>query len=387
VIPYGRQIVGNDDIEAVTAVLRSDFLTQGPAVPRFEEAISAYCGARHAVAVNSATSALHIACLALGAGPGDRVWVSPNTFVATANAALYCGASVDFVDIDPATRNMSTHALEQKLEYPARTSALPKIVIPTHFAGLPCDMASIRALRERYGFSIIEDAAHAIGARVNETKIGDCAHSDITVFSFHPVKIITTGEGGMATTNDASLARKMQLLRSHGVTREPGELECAGEGGWYYEQQLLGFNYRMTDIQAALGLSQLSKIEAWIARRHGLASVYDKELSGLPLILPERRAGVRTALHLYVVEIDGARTRLERKTVFDMLRGSGVGVNVHYIPVHTQPFYRGLGFTRGAFPHSERYYSRCLSLPMHAALTDEQQGQVIDSLNKACETF
>lgn len=381
-IPYGRQIIGESDIEAVTAVLRSDFLTQGPAVPRFEEAIASHCGVRHAVAVNSATSALHIACLALGAVPGDRVWVSPNTFVATANAALYCGASVDFVDIDPVTYTMSVPALEEKLRRAAGRDALPKILIPTHFSGLPCDMAAIRALGKRYGFSIIEDAAHAIGARLGETITGDCAYSDITVFSFHPVKIITTGEGGMAVTNDARLARTMQLLRSHGVTRERDELERPDEGGWYYEQQRLGFNYRMTDMQAALGLSQLSNLEEWIARRHALADAYDEALSGLPLIVPQRPAQSRTALHLYVAQIDESRTPVGRKAAFDQLRAMGIGVHVHYIPVHTQPYYRNLGFSRGAFPESERYYGRCLSLPMHAGLTEEQQHRVIGGLRE-----
>jgi len=277
---------------------------------------------------------------------------------------------------------MCAQAREEKLRRAEQTSALPKIVIPTHFAGLPCDMAAIRGLGERYGFSVIEDAAHAIGARIGDARTGDCAFSDITIFSFHPVKIITTGEGGMATSNDESLARKMQLLRSHGITREANELESPSEGGWHYEQQLLGFNYRMTDMQAALGLSQLSNIEAWILRRHEIADVYDSALSDLPLILPKRLAQSqsRTALHLYVVEIDDLRTSLDRKTVFERLRELGVGVNVHYIPVHTQPYYRNLGFFRGAFPNSERYYSRCLSLPMHAGLTNEQQLEVMRAM-------
>ena len=384
-IPYGRQIIGENDIDAVTAVLRSDFLTQGPAVPRFEEAVAAYCGAKHAVAVNSATSALHIACHALGAGPGDRVWVSPNTFVATANAALYCGATVDFVDIDPVSYNMSPLALEEKLRKAAPGGTLPRIVIPTQFAGLPSDMPAIRALSAQYGFKIIEDAAHAIGAHLGDTKTGDCHYSEITVFSFHPVKIITTGEGGLATSNDPDLARRMQLLRSHGVTREQSELERSNEGGWFYEQQCLGFNYRMTDIQAALGVSQLSNIEAWIARRHEIADIYDKALSELPLILPRRPAGSRSALHLYVVQLDRDRTPLDRKTAFERLREMRIGVNVHYIPVHTQPYYRNLGFASGTLPNAERYYSRCLSLPMHAGLTNSQQSQVIDAVKKICE--
>jgi UDP-4-amino-4,6-dideoxy-N-acetyl-beta-L-altrosamine transaminase len=380
-IPYGRQLIDENDIAAVTAVLRSDFLTQGPAVPRFEQAVAGYCGAAHAVAVNSATSALHIACLALGAGPDSRVWVSPNTFVATANCARYCGASVDFVDIDPDTFNMSPAALAEKLHHAEAAGTLPSIVIPTHFAGQPCDMPAIHALGQRYGFCLIEDAAHAIGARTGETNTGDCRYSDITVFSFHPVKIITTGEGGMALTGDPALARAMQLLRSHGVTREAQELQRPDEGAWYYEQQSLGFNYRMTDIHAALGLSQLVHIEDWIAHRHRLADVYDDSLSSLPLILPRRPASSRSALHLYVVQVDGG-ARVDRRTAFERLRELGIGVNVHYVPVHTQPYYRACGFSVGTFPVSEHYYSRCLTLPMHAGLTDAEQRRVIDALQE-----
>jgi UDP-4-amino-4,6-dideoxy-N-acetyl-beta-L-altrosamine transaminase len=382
-IPYGRQCIGEADIAAVTDVLRSDFLTQGPAIARFESAVAARLGGAHAVAVFNATAALHIACLALGVGPGDRVWTSPNTFVASANCARYCGATVDFVDIDPVTYNMSIDALTAKLAQAQGAGTMPKVVIPVHFGGLPCEMQQIQELARRYGFKVLEDASHAIGAEYRDSVVGDCSYSDIAVFSFHPVKIITTGEGGLATTQSRELARTMQLLRTHGITREPAELEHQDEGAWYYEQQCLGFNYRMTDIQAALGLSQLANLDKWIERRHEIAHAYDELLSALPLILPRRPAGSRSALHLYVVQIDPQRTALKRRVVFDRLRSAGIGVNVHYIPVHTQPDFRALGFRRGQFPASEAYYSRCLSLPMFAALTDGEQRQVHRALQGA----
>jgi UDP-4-amino-4,6-dideoxy-N-acetyl-beta-L-altrosamine transaminase len=383
VIPYGRQTISDEDIDAVVNVLRSDFLTQGPAVPRFEKAVADYCRVPHAVAVNSATSALHVACLALGVGPGDRVWTSPNTFVASANCARYCGATVDFVDIDPLTFNMSVAALTQKLAQARRTDLLPKVVIPVHFTGLPCDMEKIHALAQEYGFKVIEDASHAVGARYADSIIGDCRYSDIVVFSFHPVKIITTAEGGMAMTRSEPLARRMQLFRSHGVTREAGELLDKNEGPWYYEQQCLGLNYRLTDMQAALGLSQLKHLDEWIARRHTIADVYDASLASMPLILPVRPAGSRSALHLYVVQVDPARTRLGRRALFEQLRAAGIGVNVHYIPVHIQPDFRALGFSPGQFPASETYYSRCVSLPMFASLTEADQARVVDALRDA----
>jgi UDP-4-amino-4,6-dideoxy-N-acetyl-beta-L-altrosamine transaminase len=382
-IPYGRQTISDEDVRAVVAVLHSDFLTQGPVVPRFERALADYCGVPHAVAVSSATSALHLACLALGVGPGDRVWTSPNTFVASANCARYCGASVDFVDIDPHTYNLSTPALAARLAVAARSGGLPKVVIPVHFGGLPCDLAGIAELAQRYGFRVIEDASHAIGARYQDSIIGDCRFGDITVFSFHPVKIITTAEGGLATSRDPQLARAMQLRRSHGVTREAGELRRGDEGAWYYEQQCLGFNYRMTEMQAALGLSQLEHLPQWVARRHELADVYDAQLCALPLILPSRPAGSRSALHLYVVQIDAARTALTRRVVFDRMRAAGIGVHVHYIPMHTHPDFQSLGFRAGAFPAAEAYYARCLSLPMFASLTAADQGRVIEALRAA----
>jgi UDP-4-amino-4,6-dideoxy-N-acetyl-beta-L-altrosamine transaminase len=375
-IPYGRQTISDDDIEAVVSVLRSDFLTQGPVVPKFELAIAEYCQVPHAVAVNSATSALHIACLALGVGPGDLVWTSPNTFVASANCARYCGASVDFVDIDPVTYNMCPQKLGEKLAQAERNGMLPKVVIPVHFAGQPCEMATIHSLAERYGFKIIEDASHAIGARYRNSITGDCAYCDITVFSFHPVKIITTAEGGMATTKSSALARRMRLLRSHGITRESDELQSKDEGAWYYEQQMLGFNYRMTDMQAALGVSQLQNLEAWITRRHGIADRYDQMLADLPIVLPRRMAHSRSALHLYPVQV------VNRRVVFDALREFGIGVNVHYIPVHLQPDFRNLGFTETDFVASQQYYRQTMSLPMHVSLTDEQQDVVCNALRK-----
>ena len=382
-IPYGRQSIDEEDIQAVAEVLRSDFLTQGPAVPRFEETIASYCGVSHVVAVNSATSALHIACSALGVGAGDVVWTSPNTFVASANCARYCGATVDFIDIDPITYNISVQALAEKLERAAAAGSLPKVVIPVHFAGTPCDMARISELAGQYRFHVIEDASHAIGARYADGVVGDCRFSDITVFSFHPVKVVTTAEGGAATTSSGELARRMRLLRSHGITRAPGELQLPTEGPWYYEQNCLGFNYRMTDVHAALGTSQMRRLDEWIERRHVIAERYDETLRCLPLILPQRPQSGRSALHLYVVQIDTSRTTVDRRTIFDHMRRQGVGVNVHYIPVHTQPYYRSMGFQPGLFPEAERYYARALSLPMFAALGDEDIGYIVSTMERA----
>lgn len=373
-IPYGRQFISEEDVQAVIDVLRSDFLTQGERVTQFESAVAAKVGAKHGIAVNSATSALHIACLALGVGPDDCVWTTPNTFVATANAALYCGASVDFVDIDPVTFNLDAEKLENKLIEAEKKGVLPKVVIPVHFAGQPCEMATIHGLGKRFGFSIIEDASHAIGAHYQDTTVGDCHYSHITVFSFHPVKIITTAEGGLALTNNEELAACMASLRSHGVTRDVNKMSASPDGAWYYEQQSLGFNYRMTELQAALGLSQLHNLENWIKRRHQIADNYDLAFKDLPLILPIRPQGSYSALHLYPIQVDN------RRRVFDALRSAGIGVNVHYIPVHTQPYYQSLGFGRNQFPHSEAYYARAISLPMFASLTDQQQERVITAL-------
>lgn len=379
-IPYGRQAIDDDDIRAVVNVLHSDFLTQGPMVPRFEEAVAGACAVSHAVAVNSATSALHIACLALDLGPGDWLWTSPNTFVASANCGLYCGARVDFVDIDPRTYNLSLNALALKLEQAERAGTLPKVVMPVHFAGQSCDMAGIHALARRYGFRIVEDASHAIGGHYRGAPVGNCAYSDITVFSFHPVKIITTGEGGMALTNDATLAERMCLLRTHGVTRAPERMQAVGQGPWYYEQVDLGFNYRMTDIHAALGVSQHARIAEFVERRREIAQRYDESLAALPLVLPFQSPDTASAFHLYVIQVDPARAPIDRRTLFDRLRSAGIGVNVHYIPVHTQPHYRQLGFRPGQFPAAERYYANAISLPIFFGLQPSQQAHVVTQL-------
>jgi UDP-4-amino-4,6-dideoxy-N-acetyl-beta-L-altrosamine transaminase len=382
-ISYGRQSISTADIEAVCDVLRSDFLTQGPAVPAFENATAGRCGAKFAVAMNSATSALHLACLALGIGPGDRVWTSPVTFVASANCVRYCGAEIDFVDIDPATYNMSPEALAEKLERAEREGKLPKVVIPVHLCGRSCDMKPIRALADKFGFRIIEDASHAIGGSYGKDPIGSCRYSDIVIFSFHPVKIITTGEGGMALTNDAALAERLNLLRSHGITRDAEKMTQKPDGPWYYEQIALGFNYRMTDIQAALGLSQLENLETWVARRRALAARYSETLAPLPLITPATGENDQSAWHLYVILLrDDAP--IGRRGLFDALRADGIGVNVHYIPVYLQPYYRALGFNAGDFPASEAYYRRAISIPLYAGLTDDQQAYVTGRLAKHC---
>lgn len=378
-IPYGRQDITAADVTAVTDALCSDWLTQGPIVPRFEQALAQECGARHAVAVNSATSALHVACLALGLGPGDWLWTSPITFVASANCGRYCGADVDFVDIDPRTHNLSVTALSDKLQRARREGRLPKVVVPVHLAGQSCEMEAIHALAEQYGFRIVEDASHAVGGRYQGRPVGDARFSDIVVFSFHPVKIITTAEGGMALTNDRELADRMSLLRSHGITREPASMEREPDGPWYYEQIDLGLNYRMTELHAALGLSQLPRLHGYVQRRHELAQRYDALLQDLPLVTPQQRPEAYSALHLYVVRVDARR----RRSVFDALRGQGIGVNVHYIPVHLQPYYRRLGYTPGDFPEAERYYSEAISLPMFATLGEDQQDFVVDTLRRA----
>lgn len=382
-IPYGRQDIRQADIDAVVEVLRSDFLTQGPVVPAFEQAVAARVGAAHAVAVNSATSALHIACLALGAGPGDIVWTTPVTFVASANCALYCGASVDFVDIDPRSYNMSVAALRDKLERAADEDRLPKAVIPVHLCGQPCEMAEIHALGQRYGFAIIEDASHAVGGRYRGEPVGNCRYSDITVFSFHPVKIITTAEGGLALTQRPELAQRMQLLRSHGITRDPAQMHRAPDGPWYYEQVALGFNYRMTDLQAALGLSQLARLEEYVARRHALARAYDAALAELPVTTPWQHPDSYSGLHLYVVRLQLERVGRSHREVFDALRAAGIGVNLHYIPVHTQPYYQALGFRAGQFPAAERYYAEAISLPLYPSMSDAQQAEVVAALREA----
>ena len=396
-IPYGRQEVNEADIAAVVEVLKSDFLTQGPVIPRFEQAIAARVGAKHAVALNSATSALHVACAALGLGPGESLWTVPNTFVASANCARYCGAEVDFVDIDPHTWNLSVAALRAKLEEASRRGRLPKIVVPVHFAGQPTEQEAIWELARRYGFRIVEDASHSIGAARSGEPVGSCRWADITVFSFHPVKIVTSGEGGMALTNDGELAARMTMLRSHGITREPGRM-CGREltdgaaasppdpAPWYYEQQLLGFNYRMTDIHAALGLSQLERLSGYVAARNALARRYAEALQALPLQLPSVQPQNRSAFHLYVVRLQPAAVRKTHRQVFEELRARGIGVNLHYLPVHLQPYYRALGFAPGQFPEAERYAGEALTLPLYPALRAQDQEWAIRSLSSILES-
>ena len=382
-IPYGRQEITAADIDAVVQVLKSDFLTQGPVVPRFEQRVADYCGARHAVAVNSATSALHLACLALDLGAGDRLWTTPITFVASANCALYCGAQVDFVDIDPRTYNLCPQALARKLAAAEQAGCLPKVVVPVHLCGQPCDMAEIHALGQRYGVRIIEDASHAIGGKYQGRPVGDGRYSDISIFSFHPVKIITTAEGGMALTNDAVLAARMALLRSHGITRDPALMTREPDGPWYYQQVDLGFNYRMTELQAALGVSQLERLDGYVARRHQLVRRYNELLDGLPLTLPWQHPDGYSAFHLYVVQLAGETGAREHRRVLERLREAGVGVNLHYIPVHRQPYYERMGFRAGQFPVAEDYYRRALSLPLYATLDELQQELVAAALHEA----
>jgi UDP-4-amino-4,6-dideoxy-N-acetyl-beta-L-altrosamine transaminase len=382
-IPYGRQDITQADIDAVVGVLQSDFLTQGPMVPRFEQQVAQHVGATHALAVNSATSALHIACLALGLGPGDRLWTSPVTFVASANCGLYCGAQVDFVDIDPRTYNLCPQALSRKLEQAEQEGRLPKVVVAVHLCGQPCDMQAIHTLAKRYGFKVIEDASHAIGGKYQGEFIGNGKYSDITVFSFHPVKIITTAEGGMALTNDADLANKMALLRSHGITRDPDQMTHESDGPWYYQQIDLGFNYRMTELQAALGVSQMERLDQYIARRHQLAERYDDLLASLPVATPWQHADSYSGLHLYVIRLQLEKIAKTHCQVFEGLRELGIGVNLHYIPVYTQPYYECMGFKPESYPQSQGYYREAISLPMFQAMTFEQQDVVVASLREA----
>ena len=384
-IPYGRQDINQADIDSVIEILRSDFLTQGPAVPAFEDAVSKYCGALYAVAVNSATSALHIACLALDVGKNDLVWTTPITFVASANCALYCGADIDFVDIDPITYNISIDSLKVKLSIAEKKGKLPKVLVTVHFSGLPCENISIFELSQQYGFKVIEDASHAIGGKYRNEYIGNCRYSDITVFSFHPVKVITTTEGGMALTNSDVLANKLRLLRSHGITRDPLQMDRPPDGLWYYQQIELGYNYRMTDLQAALGISQLKRINKYIEIRHELANRYNKFLDKLPIKLPWQDLGSYSGLHLYVIRLQLQKIRRSHKDVFDSLRNQGIGVNLHYIPVYRQPYFERMGFNVQNFPEAERYYSEAISLPMYPAMSHEQQDCVIYALSKALE--
>jgi UDP-4-amino-4,6-dideoxy-N-acetyl-beta-L-altrosamine transaminase len=381
-IPYGKQSISQDDIDAVVNVLKSDFLTQGPKVVEFEKVVSNYCDAKYGVAVNSATSALHIACLALELKKGDWLWTSPNTFVASANCGLYCGAKVDFVDIDPLTYNLSSEELEKKLIQARQDNKLPKIVIPVHFAGQSCDMKKIHSLSQEYGFKIIEDASHAIGGKYLDRPIGGCQYSDITVFSFHPVKIITTAEGGLATTNDKELLTRMQLYRSHGITRDPKLMTKEPEGEWYYQQIDLGFNYRMTELQAALGISQMERLDKFVALRHQHQIRYDELLKDLPITTPYQDLNSYSALHLYPIQIQMDKIKSTRTEIFEVLRKNDIGVNVHYIPVHTQPYYQNMGFIEGNYPNAESYYKNAISIPMFHGLTIEMQDKVVTVLKK-----
>ncbi|MDC3142787.1 UDP-4-amino-4,6-dideoxy-N-acetyl-beta-L-altrosamine transaminase [Candidatus Pelagibacter sp.] len=383
-IPYGRQEITDNDILEVEKVLRSDFLTQGPIVPKFEKSVADYCGASNAIAVNSATSALHIACLALDLGPGDWMWTSPNTFVATANCGLYCGANVDFVDIDPNTYNMSVKALKDKLAEAEKLGLLPKIVIPVHLAGQPCDMIAIHELSKKYGFKIIEDASHAIGASYNQTKVGSCAHSDIAIFSFHPVKIITTGEGGMALTNDEMIANRLVHLRNSGNTRNKLFMQPRPENEiWNYQQIELGFNYRMTDIQAALGLSQLKRLDKFISRRREIAKHYDKAFDFLPIKVPFQLKGTLSSYHLYPICIQENKNEITQKEIYNILWKNKISVSLHYIPVYLQPYYQSLNFKRGYCPNAESYFKSALSIPVYVGLSLENQNNVINIISDA----
>lgn len=383
-IPYARQDITDDDIVEVEKILKSKNLTQGPTVPKFENSVANYCGVSNAVATNSATSALHIACLAMSLGPGDLLWTSPNTFVASANCALYCGAEVDFVDIDPKTYNICVKALSEKLIIAEKIGKLPKIVVPVHFAGQPCDMPIIYKLSKRYGFKIIEDASHALGASYDQIKVGSCTHSDVTVFSFHPIKIITSAEGGMALTNNTDIADKMFRLRTHGITSDKNKMkQQAKDEIWNYQQIELGFNYRMNDIQGALGLNQMKRLDDYVMRRHEIAKYYDAEFKNLSIITPWQNPKVYSSYHLYPVRISESLTNKTQKEVYDKLWNDGIAINLHYIPVHRQPYYENLGFKKGDFPESEKFHCETLSLPMFPILSRQQQDHVIGSLISA----
>lgn len=382
-IPYGKQSISDEDIEAVLQVLKSDFLTQGEEVPKFEKDLCEYVGVDYGVAVNSGTSALHIACLSLGLSKDDYLWTSPVSFVASSNCALYCGAKVDFIDIELNTGNIDISALRKKLKTAKKENSLPKIIIPVHLSGLPCDMAEIYELSEKYGFKIIEDASHAIGGKYEDSMIGNCKYSDITIFSFHPVKNMTTAEGGMAVTNKKSYFEKMEILRTHGITRNPSMMTHSPDGPWYYQQIELGFNYRLSDVHAALGRNQLKRLDKSIQCRHRIAKYYDKQLANLPYILPARQKNKFSGMHLYIIKVDKAKTGKTRDEIFSFMRNAGIGVNIHYIPIHTQPYYQALGFSLGDFPNAELFYDQIISIPIYPDLTKVQQDYVVETLMKA----
>ncbi|KKI99124.1 UDP-4-amino-4,6-dideoxy-N-acetyl-beta-L-altrosamine transaminase [Prochlorothrix hollandica] len=381
-IPYGRQSISDADIEAVVEVLRSDWITQGPIIDDFEQVVAEYCGAKYAVAVSSATAGLHLACLALDLGPEDTLWTSPNTFVASANCGRYCGASVNFVDIDSKTYNLSLTALTRRLEVAAHKGQVPKIVVPVHLAGQSCEMEPLAQLAQQYGFHVLEDASHAIGARYQGQAVGCCNFSAMTVFSFHPVKIITTGEGGMILTNRSDLYKRLIRLRSHGITRDVKLMTEDSHGPWYYQQLELGLNYRMTDLQAALGISQMQRLDEFVDQRRKLAAHYDRLLADLPLTLPWQHADTESSWHLYIIRLQLAKIERSHHQIFEALREAKIGVNLHYIPVHTQPYYQQMGFTWGDFPVAEQYYREAISLPLYYGLTEAKQDRVIQTLRE-----
>ena len=381
-IPYGKQDITQQDIDAVVEVLTSDFLTQGPKVPEFESSLLKYTGAKFAVAVNSATSALHIACLALGLSKGDWLWTSPITFVASANCALYCGASVDFVDVDFATNNISVDALKKSLEIAKAEDRLPKVVVAVHLSGQSCNMKAIKSLADQYGFYVIEDASHAIGGKYHNSPVGGCQYSDIAVFSFHPVKIITTAEGGVAVSNDKKIADRMRLFGGHGVTREQSQMNQVSHGPWYYQQIELGYNYRMTELQAALGISQLRRVDSYVDIRNKLALRYDKLLADLPILLPVIDENNYSSFHLYIIKLQLEKIGITHKKVFEYMREKHIGVNLHYIPVFMQPYYEEMGYNNENYPNAIKYYNSALSLPLYVGLSEEDQNFIVDCLRE-----
>ena len=381
-IPYGKQSISKSDIEAVKKVLKSDFITQGPKVPEFEKKVKNFVGSKYAFAMNSATSSLHIACLAIGLKKGDFLWTSSNSFVASANCGIYCGAKIDFVDIDPNSYNMDMKLLKEKLEIAKKNKKLPKVVIPVHMAGQSCDMKTMCALSKQYGFKIIEDASHGIGSKYNDKYVGGCQYSDITVFSFHPVKIITTGEGGVATTNNRALAKKIDILRTHGITKNKKDMINPSHGPWYFEQLELGFNYRMTDIHASLGINQMKSLKKFVTKRNSLARNYNNLLKALPLSTPEQSENTLSSFHLYIVRVDLKKLKNKKNKIFNLLRKKGIGVNVHYIPIHYHPFYQNLKFKKGYLPETEKYYEEALSLPIYPDLSFKDQKYIVNSLEE-----